>query len=158
MSYSKKQRQIDFVLKNITNVLEREKIEYLKDEKNLKISFSVNKCLKADFVFKINSEKMLVSIISKIPYIVKQDKIEDLAAAICFINNFTANGCFDFDINTGEILFRMTNGFLESLIGEEAYEYMIDCSVNMLIEYSEQLILLARGLISLDEFVDRNGI
>lgn len=158
MSYSKKQRQIDFVLKNITNVLEREKIEYLKDEKNLKISFSVNKYLKADFVFKINSEKMLVSLISKIPYIVKQDKIEDLAAAVCFINNFTANGCFDFDINTGEMLFRMTNNFLESLIGEEVYEYMIDCSINMLIEYSEQLILLARGSISLDEFVDRNGI
>ena len=66
--------------------------------------------------------------------------------------------CFDFDIDNGKIFFRMTNCFCDSLIGKEAYEYMINCLLSMLDEYSEQFKLLAEGSISLDEFVDRNGI
>lgn len=156
---SDKKKQIDFVLKNIIKALDEERIAYSEDKENLSISCSTHKFgLYIDFVFKIDTENMLVSLISELPYTVQGERIEDLAAAICFINNFTANGCFDLDVNMGKIFFRMSNCFLDSLIGKEAYEYMISCLLNMLDEYSEQLILLAKGLISLDEFVDRNGI
>lgn len=155
----KKQKQIDFVFRIILKVLDKKQIEYSMDEKGLSINCLIySNSLQINSVFKINPERMIVSLISKIPYTITKDKVEDLAAAMCFVNNFTANGCFDLDINAGNMFFRMTNGFLESLIGEEAYEYMISCSSDMMNEYSEQFILLAKGLMSLDEFVDRNGI
>ena len=156
---SDKKKQIDFVLKNIIKALDEEGIEYSKDEENLSISCMTHKFgLHIDFIFKVNVENMSVLLVFELHCIIKKDRIEDLAAAVCFINNFTANGCFDFDIDNGKIFFRMANCFFDSLIGKEAYEYMINCLLNMLDEYSEQFKLLAEGSISLDEFVDRNGI
>lgn len=156
---SDKKKQIDFVLKNIIKALDEERIEHSNDEENINISCMTHKFgLHIDFMFKINAENMSVMLISELPCIVKRSRTEDLAAAVCFINNFTANGCFDFDIDNGKIFFRMTNCFCDSLIGKEAYDYMINCLLSMLDEYSEQFKLLAEGSISLDEFVDRNGI
>lgn len=156
---SDKKKQIDFVLKNIIKALDEEEIEHSKDEENLSISCMTHKFgLHIDFIFKINVENMSVLLISELPCIIKKNRIEDLAAAVCFINNFTANGCFDFDIDKRKLSFRMTNCFCDSLIGKEAYKYMINCLLNMLDEYSEQFKLLAEGSINLDQFIDRNGI
>lgn len=152
-------KQIQLILDTLCKVLNKQELEYFIDEQELVINCTAYKDdSQIDFSFRINPEKKLILLISHIPCTVPQEKTADLAAAICFINNFTANGCFDFDVHTGNIFFRMTNGFLESLIGEDVFEYMISCSLDTIDEYSEQFIMLTEDLMSFEEFFDRNGI
>lgn len=159
MTDEKIQKQIQLVFNTLCNVLNKHGFEYSKDEEKLKVNSTAQKeNSHIDFSFEIDADRMLVLLISHIPCIVPQKKRVDLAAAISFINNFTANGCFDFDIKTGNIFFRMTNGFFESLISEEVFEYMISCSLETIDEYSEQFIMLTDDLMSFEEFFDRNGI
>ncbi len=77
----------------------------------------------------------------------------EFAVAVCDANNGMIDGRFDYNINDGRLFFRMTSSFRESLIGEVLFQYMIICACRTIDAYNDKFFELAKGLISLDQFI-----
>ncbi len=101
----------------------------------------------------IDPERQLLRVLSKLPFIVPEDKRMDLAVAACVATCGLADGSFDFNITEGTIEFRLTASFKESLIGDGLFEYLIDCSVSTIDMYNDKFLALCKGLMSLDAFI-----
>ena len=51
------------------------------------------------------------------------------------------------------MFFRMTNSFMESKLGEEAFAYMLFCSCQVIDEYNDKFLMLAKGMVSIEQFL-----
>jgi hypothetical protein len=128
---------------------------YERDSEKLKIKCSATgEDLPVSMVIAVDAERMLVTLASYIPVSVPQDKRIDVAIGICKINDCLVDGSFDYDVIEGNVFFRMTNSFVESLLDAEVFEYMLSCSFATIDEYNDKLLMLAKGTISLDKFLE----
>ncbi len=154
MAEQKSLEQAKVVFGTLCNVLDNLEWHYQKDEEKLTIECEVQgEDLPIDITVMIDAERMLVILISHIPFVIKEDKRLDLAIAVSVVNNDLIDGCFDYDITSGHMFFRMTNSFIESTIGEEVFKYMIFCSCKTIDEYNDKFMMLAKGVISIEQFI-----
>jgi len=117
------------------------------------IDFSVSgKDIPMRFSMAVSEEKQIVVLYSPLPFSVEADKVTELSVALCSVNYRLADGSFDYDIPSGAVSFRMTANYLDSEIGFELLDYMIRCSVMTVDRYNDKLLMLSRGLMTLDEF------
>ena len=110
--------------------------------------------LAIDITFVLDPERMLILVMSPMPFTVPEDKRLDTAIAVSTLNNRMAHGCFDFDLDTGKMFYRMCNSFIESQIGEELFEYLLMATCGMVDKYNDKLLMLSEGKISLQQFLD----
>ena len=76
-----------------------------------------------------------------------------MAIAVSAINNVLVNGCFDYIIADGHMFFRMTNSFIESQLGADLFKYLLYCSCQTIDEYNDKLLMVAKGMISIEQFL-----
>ena len=96
---------------------------------------------------------MVVLLISHLPFVVQEDRRLDMAVAISAINNHLVDGCFDYNLVNGHIFFRMTNSILESKLSEDVFTYLLLCSCKTIDDFNEKLMMLARGMVTLEQFL-----
>ena len=127
---------------------------YKKDTENLSIECAVKgEDIPMDIIIKIDTNRMLVLLVSKIQFFIQEDKRIDVAIAVTALNNCLVHGCFDYDISSGGLFFRMTNSFTDSILGEDVYSYLISCACQTIDEYNDKLLMLAKGMISVEQFI-----
>ena len=127
---------------------------FTTDDEELKIhTQAIGEDLPMDIMIDVNAKRQLVLVISKLPLTVPENKLVDLAIAVNVINYQLVDGSFDFDLKSGRIFFRLTSSFRESKVGKEAVLYMLMCSCKTIDEYNDKLLLLAKGLLDIDQFV-----
>lgn len=147
--------QAQEVFKAFCQVLEDKDWNYNKDEENLVIHCGAQG---DDFPIKltinIDTERSLVILLSKLPFVIQEDKRIDAAIAICAINDILADGSFDYDVNDGKIIFRMANSFIDSKLGPDVFEYMLLCSCHIIDEHNDKLFALSKGMMSLEQYID----
>ena len=132
--------------------------KYNKIEDELKIMFGVGgEDIPMNFLVIIDAERQLVRLLSLLPFQMKSDKRVEGALATCIINYLLADGSFDFDLDEGHIMFRLTASFRESLLGEELFKYMVSIACHTIDKYNDQLCDLNDGKISLEQFLENNG-
>lgn len=132
--------------------------KYNKIEDELKIMFGVGgEDIPMNFLVIIDAERQLVRLLSLLPFQMKSDKRVEGALATCIINYLLADGSFDFDLDEGHIMFRLTASFRESLLGEELFKYMVSIACHTIDKYNDQLSDLNDGKISLEQFLENNG-
>ena len=132
--------------------------KYNKIEDELKIMFGVGgEDIPMNFLVIIDAERQLVRLLSLLPFQMKSDKRVEGALATCIINYVLADGSFDFDLDEGHIMFRLTASFRESLLGEELFKYMVSIACHTIDKYNDQLSDLNDGKISLEQFLENNG-
>ena len=128
--------------------------EYTKNEEKFSIDASAEgEDLPVDLRITVDSERELVYILSYLPFSVSEEKCLDAAIAVSAVNNIVVNGCFDYYMNTGDILFRITNSFADSIISKRVFEYMIWCACQTVDDYNDKLFMLSKGMISVDQFI-----
>ncbi|MDE7329573.1 MAG: YbjN domain-containing protein [Clostridia bacterium] len=93
----------------------------------------------------------LVTLLSHMPFDVPEDRRTAVSLAVSLINDSIVDGDFDYDFLTGTIVFRLTSSILESLIGKEMFEYMLDVSCATVEEYNDKLLKVAEEDMSLEE-------
>lgn len=64
------------------------------------------------------------------------------------------NGAFDYDISDGEICFRMSQSYRESILGAEVCNYMLLASMHTIDKYNDRFMMLSKGMIDLQKFVE----
>ncbi len=154
MSEQNKAQQAKKVYNTLCRSLDSHDWHYTKNEEKLSIECKVQgEDLPIDIVIKIIEKNSLVTLLSHMPFVVQENKRLEMAVAISAINNLLVDGCFDYDVKSGNIFFRMTHSFLDSQIDDAAFSYMFLCSCGTIDEYNDKLLMLTKGMISMEKFL-----
>lgn len=138
----------------LCKTLEDHDWHYEKEEQSLSIECGAQgDDLPMKISIKVDADRSLVILLSHMPFVIQEDKRLDAAIAVSAINNCLVDGCFDYDIASGHMFYRMTNSFLESKISEEVFSYMLFCSCHTIDEYNDKFLMLAKGMISIEQFL-----
>lgn len=147
------------VFATMVKMLDERDWNYEKDEENLVIHSGVKgDDLPVEFIVAVDSEREVVRFLSKLPFAMPEDKRIDGALAVCVANNGMVNGSFDYDINDGEIVFRLTTSFKsESVLSEDLFEYMIMVSASTVDRYNDKFFMLAKGMMTIQQFIEQDN-
>ena len=141
--------------KSICDNLDAHHWKYKKNEDNLTIdSGAQGEDLPIDFTIKVNEDKQLVLLLSHQPFVTPGDRRIDMAVAASVVNNCLVDGCFDFDIRNGHMFFRMVSSFCDSILGDDLFSYMIACSCKTIDDFNDKFMMLATGMITVEQFIE----
>lgn len=142
----------------LCEMLDEKELRYEKDDENLAVNLTMHgDDLPVAMHFVVDTERNFVITLSPLPFRVKEDKMLDMAIAVSALNYRMVNGSFDYDLAKGKLTFRMTTSYRESRLGKEALFYMLACTVTTVDEYNDKLMMLAKGMISLEKFMESIG-
>lgn len=139
------------VLDAIGAVLDNMGLSYGKEDDMIMLEV-VGKDIPMEFRFAVNAKKETIVVYSRLPIDVVEEKSEPIVYAICATNYKILNGCFEYDEERASIFFRMTESYRNSEISEEMIRYLIRCSLNTVDDYNDKLLLISRGLMTLEEY------
>ncbi len=101
----------------------------------------------------IRADRQIVSVLSAMPFCISAEKRHDAAIAVTAANHGLIDGSFDFNLNTGEIRFRLTSSFMQSTLSEELFSYLMYVSAETIDRYNDRFMDLNNGKLSLDDFL-----
>lgn len=154
MSDQKKTEQAIEVYNTLCRTLEMNDWHYSKNDEELSIECGAQgDDLPMEIKLKVDTDRMLVLLLSHLPYVVQEDKRLDVAIAVSAVNNMLVDGCFDYDVASGHMFFRMTNSYIESKIGNDVFTYMLYCSCKTIDDYNDKFLMLAKGMISIEQLL-----
>ena len=137
--------------------LENRGWHFKKEEDELLVVFGVEgDDIPMNFGISVDETRQLVSLLSPMPFKMKEDKRIEGAIATCAVTSRLANGCFSYNIQDGTIAFRVAASYRESRIGEGLISYMIDLATAVIDDYNDKFFALNVGLLDLSEFLDNN--
>lgn len=113
--------------------------------------------LPMDIIFAVRDERQIVQLISPMPFKVPEDKCIDVVLAITLVNDMLVDGSFDFDMSKGRVAFRLTASYIESILGKELFEYMLMVSATTVDEYNDKFLMLAKGMMNFEQFLESEG-
>lgn len=103
-------------------------------------------------VLRVIPEGQLILLTSLLPFEVPEEKRLDLVMAVDEVNKRLGVGHFDYDIRSGEIGFRMPSAYVESEVGPELFVHMIRMANQIVDDFNDKFLMLAKGMMSIQEF------
>ena len=157
MTDARKLKNAQNVYKSLCDMLDSRKFRYDKHPEDLVVTFTVQgEDIPMNFILMIDADRELVRLVSPIPLTFEPSKRVEAAIATSQINYRLADGNFELDLTTGKVLFKITSSFVDSLISQEIFEYMIGVSCHTVDDFNDKLLMLAKGLLPLDAFFKKN--
>ncbi len=152
-------KQAKEVYETLVRMLDTRDWNYDRDDDRLLIQSSIKgDDLPVEFIIIVDAEREVVRYLSKLPFAIPEEKRIDGALAVCVANNGMVNGSFDYDIKTGEILFRLTTSFKSgSVLSEDLLEHIIMLSAVMVDNYNDKFLMLGKGVLSLQQFIEQEN-
>lgn len=142
------------IFEALCSTLERAKVKFSRDDEKLRVDYTYKgDDLLMPFVFVVDPDREFVRLISPLAPRVKEEKRLDVAVALSLLNYRLAFGCFDLDMNDGELRFRMVNSFRDTRLSEEVFSMMVQTGYAIVEKYNDKLYALAAGILSLEQFV-----
>ena len=136
-------------------MLDENNWHYEKIESDLTIKSAVKgDDLPIEFVMKVNPRNQVVSFISWMPFKIDEAKRLDMALAVCAANFGMADGSFDFDIESGALIFRLTTSYRESVLSKDIFEYMLYLSSATVDKYNDKFFMISKGMLSVQQFIE----
>ena len=146
------------VYETLTNMLDARGWNYEKHEEDLVIKSGVKgDDLPIEFIIAIKANQQIVMLLSRLPFTMPEDKRIDGALAVNVANYGMNDGSFDYDLRDGEITFRLTSSYRESVLGADLFEYMIMVSAGTIDNYNDKFFMLSKGMITLQQFIEQEN-
>ena len=154
MENGSKREQALLAFRSLCDCLDTHQWKYTKDEDELTIRCSARgDDLPMELNIGVDEERQVIVLLSPQPFSAPEEKIKDMAIAVSVVNNSLIDGCFCLDVCDGQLFFRMTCSFRDSILGDALFTYLIFRSFQTIDEYNDKFMLLSMGLISLDQFI-----
>lgn len=154
MSEEMNLKQARLVYRTFRNALDGNDWKYRVDDENLKIECGAQgDDLPMEIGIHMDVERQLLMILSRLPFVIAEDKRIELAVAVNAVNNIMVDGCFDFDINAGHMFFRVTNSFLDSVMSEDVCLELLYKACQTIDEYNDKFLLISKGMLSIEQFL-----
>jgi hypothetical protein len=129
------------------------KFEEYKDDLIIKSAIK-GEDLPIEFLLLVKPKNQVVQFISTLPFNMPEDKRVEGAIAVSVANYGLVDGSFDYDISDGEIRYRLTSSYRESILSDDLFEYMIMCAASTVDDYNDRFFMLAKGMIDVEKFVE----
>lgn len=154
----KTMKQAQTVYETACKALDDMQWKYTRHDEDLTlVSGARGEDLPMDIVIVVNPKSQVVCAYSPLPYKISEEKRVDGALAICMANFGMINGSFDYEISTGEIRFRITTSYRESILSEELIKYMVVITASTVDEYNDKFLMISKGMMSLQDFAKWEG-
>lgn len=154
MDDSKKLALAQETFATMCRTLDNNQWRYKKNEEKLRIECGARGSdLPMDLDLHVDADRQLILLLSMLPLSFPEEKRVEGALAVTAINHLLVNGCFDYDLESGRVFYRMSSSFMDSKIGEETVIYILYASCKIIDEYNDKLLLLSKDMISLEQFI-----
>ena len=107
------------------------------------------------FIIHIDEKREAIRFLSPMPFTFPEDKRIDAAVAVCVANDGMVNGSFDLDLDDGQVSFRLTTSYCGCEIGEDFFMDMMGTALTTADHYNDRFFALAKGLITLQKFIEQ---
>lgn len=146
------------VFNSLTRMLDTRDWKYEKHEEDLFIKSSIRgDDLPVDFFVLVKPNSEVVQFISSLPFRMPEDKRVDGAIAVCKANYGLINGSFDYDLSDGEIRFRLTTSYRDTVLSDDLLEYMIMVSASTVDNYNDKFFMMAKGMLTVQQFIEQDN-
>ncbi len=150
----KKMQQAREVYQNLCSALDSFELRYTKVEDDLLVHLEISgEDVPVRLILDVDAERQLVRLRSPMPFDMSEDKRMEGAVATCVATYSLVEGCFEYDLSDGMIVFRMTNSFKGRMIGKELLKHMIGIAYATVDQYNDRFLMLNKGMISLADFI-----
>ena len=147
-------KQAMAIYQDIYKYLDSEEFYYEKKDNGIEEFTMTSKDLDIRCRFKVADKLKVIQFLSPLPFTVPKDKRDMMAIAVSIVSSVLNDGSFDFNYKNGEICFRMTASYENSIIGKDCFDYMLYCSANTIDVYNDKLLLISLGKMTIPELVD----
>lgn len=143
------------VFRTACKALDTMEWRYQKNEDKMSIECSAQgDDLPMDLSLEVDAERQIVVLLSRLPLTFPKDKLVDGVLAVSAINNTLSDGSFDYNVQNGHVIFRMTNSFKDSTLGEAVIHYLVLCSCKVINEFAAKLLMLSKGMLTFEKFME----
>lgn len=147
-------KQARAVYKTMRDMFDARELHYESDEDNWSIiSGAIGDDLPISLRMRVDPDRMLIIANSIMPFDVPQNRRAEMAIAVSRANYGLPDGNFDYDIESGNVVFRMTSCYRDSLIGSELIEYMLVVTFGIVDDYNDLLEKVAATDMTVDEII-----
>jgi len=101
----------------------------------------------------IDAERRLIRMIAGYSITFPQERRLDGAIATCSTNCNLVAGGFDYDYETGAVVFRISTSFAGSIISPDVFLYMVHRAYSACVLYDKKLERLAKGELPLASYL-----
>ena len=141
--------------KAMCKMMDKNGFTYDKDEEKYKNSFKMSGDNgEMDVRMYLDAEREVAITWVFLDLKVPEDMRETMAHAVNVVNYCMVHGAFDFGQEKGNLLFRCTSSFRDSVVSEDWFYYLLGISVTTADNYLGKLRRVAKGYLSVDELYD----
>ncbi|MBP0971045.1 MAG: YbjN domain-containing protein [Oscillospiraceae bacterium] len=101
----------------------------------------------------LRADKQIASVFSVMPFAVAEERRKDAAVAVAAANHGLIDGSFDLNLSSGEIRFRLTSCFIDSVLSESLFSYLMFVSAETVDRYNDRFLALNSGDMTLEQFL-----
>lgn len=101
----------------------------------------------------IDAERRLIRMIAGYSITFPKERRLDGAIATCSTNRNLVAGGFDYDYETGAVVFRISTSFAGSIISPDVFLYMVHRAYSACVLYDKKLEQLAKGELPLASYL-----
>ena len=154
MAEEKEIRQAKATYDTLCEMLKERDWHYESDEDNFTIMCGARgEDLPMEIRIQVDPERLIVTLLSQMPFSVPEDKRVEMALAVSAINFSLVDGSFDYNFVDGTMLFRMTSSYRESLVGKDMFEYMLYVSCKTIDDYNDKFLMIIKEKMTLEDLV-----
>lgn len=130
---------------------------YKKDEANLRVECGAQgDDLPMELIIAVDQDRQAVILMSQLPYKITEEKRVEIAVAVASVNNVLVQGNFDYDVLTGRLFFRLSNSIRGCKLSEEVMMRSILLACQTVDEYNDRFLMLSKGILTLEKFLELN--
>ena len=154
MADEKEIRQAKAAYDTLCEMLKAREWHYESDEDNFTIMCGARgEDLPMEIRVQVDPERLIVTLLSQMPFSVPEDKRVEMALAVSAVNYALVDGSFDYNFVDGTLLFRMTSSYRESLVGKDMFEYMLYVSCKTIDDYNDKFLMIIKEKMTLEDLV-----
>lgn len=128
--------------------------KYDKDDENLFIDCSARgDDLPISIRIKFNTELQIVTLYSLLPFTVEESKRRIMAIAVSRANMGMIDGDFDYNDESGRIVFRLTASYSDSLLSKDMFQYILFVSCRTVDDYNDKFLTVSKNDMSIDQVI-----
>jgi hypothetical protein len=143
------------VYDTVCAALDKMKWVYDKEEEELVVTTGAKGTdLPIDIVIRVLPEAEVLSVQAPFAFEVPDEHSIDVAIAVTAANYGLIRGCFDYDMMTGDLRFRMSapyNG--NTTLAEEVVEMLVLIAATTVDSYQTRLLMVAKGVVTPSKFL-----
>ncbi len=141
--------------KVMCSMLDQKGWTYEKDEEKFKISCEAEgENGELDIRMYLDDERELAVTWVFLDLSVPEEMRETMAHAVNVVNYCLVHGAYDFNQQKGNLLFRCTSSYRDSILSEEWFEYLLDVACSSADSYMSKFRRLVKGYLTVDELYD----